>query len=105
MTPITTSHHRTIPMRRRSDWRSVLWACITALAAALALGIAAPHLEGRGEAHAKASALHPTPTATRGVAATRATSSATWDSSVPPASDVFVDPESGAVISPESPTF
>ena len=83
---------------RPSERRPLAWAVITALTATAALGVVAPRLVGHSNAQASV-----TPSA---VATPKsASSSATWDSTVPAASDVFVNPESGAVVSTPSPTF
>jgi hypothetical protein len=84
--------------QRPSDRRPLWWAFITALTATAALGVVVPRLVGHGNAHAS---VTPSAVATP----TSASSSATWDRTVPAASDVFVNPESGAVVSASPPTF
>lgn len=92
---------------RPSDRRPLRWAVITGLTAAVALGFMAPRLVGHGHAHASVSPLQAAYLATpSGAAASRpAPSAATWGSTVPAASDVFANPESGAVVSAPPPTF
>jgi hypothetical protein len=98
----TTSSHPTPGTRLpRSGQSATLWTGLLALAATAALGIAAPRFAGHAHARAPAASTAPT----TAPLATRATSAATWDSSVPAASDVFVNPETGAVITPQAPTF
>lgn len=82
---------------------AALWIGLAALAAVTALGIAAPRFAGHARAHATSAG--PQAAAAPSPRATKPASAATWDSTVPPASDVFVNPESGAVITPQSPTF
>ena len=93
--------------RRTSNRRRLMWAFVTALTATAALGVVVPRLAGHGNAHASVTSLQtaasPKPVGAR--AAKPAPSSATWDSTVPAASDVFVNPESGAVVSATPPTF
>jgi hypothetical protein len=86
----------------RSGHSATLWTGIAALAATAALGIAAPRFAGHANAHAASAATQPAMPMARSASPT---SAATWDRSVPAASDVFVNPESGAVITSQSPTF
>ena len=97
---------------RSSDPRTALWAGITALAAVVAFGIVVPRLAGHGEAHASATptrsaanATLPRPMTAPMTAHKATPSPLTWDSTVPAASGVFVNPESGAVVSAPAATF
>jgi hypothetical protein len=85
-----------------SGHRATLWTGLAALAATAALGIAAPRFAGHANAHAASSATQAAMPLARSAPPT---SAATWDHSVPAASDVFVNPETGAVITPAAPTF
>lgn len=92
---------------RPTGRRPLLWIGITALTAAVAFGIAVPRLLGHGNAHASTAPLRISGSATPGgvEGSKSAPAPATWDSSVPAASDVFVDPESSTVASAPAPTF
>jgi hypothetical protein len=88
-----------LPRRGQS---ATLWTGLLALAATAALGIAAPRFAGHANARAASSATQPGMPLARSASPT---SAATLDRSVPAASDVFVNPETGTVFTPPSPTF
>ena len=77
---------------RLSDRRPLLWAFVTALTAAAALGVVVPRLVAHGNVQASVIPLAAAVPATR-------------ESTVPAASGVFVGPGSGADASAPAPTF